>query len=786
MTGFYRRFIQRYSLTAKPILDYIAKRCEWTSLQDTAFKDLKNKFLSAPLLVHPIWDPGYTFRIHTDACGYAVGYVLEQLDPYGKVIGVIAYGSKKLLPAQLRYSIYEREFLAVIEALKTWRYYLMNRKFIIKTDHKSLIHLKNQNLIDTQRVAKWIDFLSQYDFEVEYIKGHDNSAADVLSRYPELKLLEPAAGLELAAAEVLDALALEDIDKKRSATFLHSIIITSTLEDNAIADITDSGAMIATLTSADESSRSVQSILKWNDDLKQQIIKAYKYDKDLSRVYELLKNGAKLKPSTQDLRHYAQHFRYHNELLYYTTFLGSEYSRLAIPYDKKIKDLLVRQCHDSITAGHFGYFKTFELAHKMFYWPKMLNYIKSFCKSCSVCQRNKTSTQAVQGLFSPLPIPEGRWTDVSMDFVTAVPKTIRDHDMILVIIDRFTKMAHFIATDKTLDAPRCAQLFLAECFKLHGIPHRLVSDKDIRFMNKFWYTFNSMVGTSLLMSTTNHPQTDGQTERVNRVLNQLIRTYCANDLTSWDTMLPMLEFAYNNSIQKSSGMTPFELSQGYRPTSPTFISGTRVDSSRYSPNAEEYVKRMKLVMQQAQDNLVLAQHHQELQHNKKVRTHDFKVGDLILLNKDCFNRKYKYHKVLPVFIGPYRIIKQQGDNAFEIDFPETVHTKRVFNVRWFRHFLQQNAAFPRVPPRTDLEILQRLSEVTAIAAYDREHQTYDVHWKDCDPEHSTSIPTSYLNKMPSQLRSTLMTNLGHLIRLQQYEDHSKDEFGTPPEGYTVD
>ncbi len=154
--------------------------------------------------------------------------------------------------------------MAVIEALKTWRYYLMNRKFIIKTDHKSLIHLKNQNLIDTQRVAKWIDFLSQYDFEVEYIKGHDNSAADALSRYPELKLLEPAAGLELAAAAVLDALALEDIDKKRSATFLHSII-TSTLEDNAIADITDSGAMIATLTSADESSRSVQSIFKWND-----------------------------------------------------------------------------------------------------------------------------------------------------------------------------------------------------------------------------------------------------------------------------------------------------------------------------------------------------------------------------------------------------------------------------------------------------------------------------------------------------------------------------------------
>ncbi|KAF6010140.1 hypothetical protein HII13_003359 [Brettanomyces bruxellensis] len=171
---------------------------------------------------------------------------------------------------------------------------------------------------------------------------------DVLSRYPELKLLEPAAGLELAAAEVLDALALEDIDKKRSATFLHSIIITSTLEDNAIADITDSSAMIATLTSADESSRSVQSIFKWNDDLKQQIIKAYKYDKDLSRVYELLKNGAMLKPSTQDLRHYAQHFRYHNELLYYTTFLGSDPN--AEEYVKRMK-LVMQQAQDNLVLA---------------------------------------------------------------------------------------------------------------------------------------------------------------------------------------------------------------------------------------------------------------------------------------------------------------------------------------------------------------------------------------------------------------------------------------------------
>ncbi len=118
--------------------------------------------------------------VHTDACGTAEG----------KSLGVIAYGSKKSKGSELNYSIYDREFMAVIEALKTWKYYLMGKHFIIRTDHKSLVYLKHQNLIDSTRVARWLDFLAQYDFEIQYVKGKDNSAADALSRYPELSAIE--------------------------------------------------------------------------------------------------------------------------------------------------------------------------------------------------------------------------------------------------------------------------------------------------------------------------------------------------------------------------------------------------------------------------------------------------------------------------------------------------------------------------------------------------------------------------------------------------------------------
>ncbi|KAF6011172.1 hypothetical protein HII12_002767, partial [Brettanomyces bruxellensis] len=178
-----------------------------------------------PLLVHPIWDRDYTFRIHTDACGTALGYVLEQLDPEGKVRGVIAYGSKKLLPAQMRYSIYEREFLAIVEALKTWRYYLMDKKFIIQTDHRSLKYVKYQNSMSQMRVAKWLDFLTRFDFEIEYIKGKTNTAADSLSRYPNLSLLKPMDDSEVTLASI--------------AYFDLSAVLKKAAVDQQLATLTD-------------------------------------------------------------------------------------------------------------------------------------------------------------------------------------------------------------------------------------------------------------------------------------------------------------------------------------------------------------------------------------------------------------------------------------------------------------------------------------------------------------------------------------------------------------------
>ncbi|MDN6032746.1 MAG: hypothetical protein L0I26_10030 [Lactococcus lactis] len=169
LTSYYRRFIKNHSKIANPIHKFIAKESPWTESQDVAFEKLKDALIHSPTLVHPDWSECCVFVVHTDACGTSLGYTLEQLDAEGKLRGVIAYGSKKLVGSQLNYGIYDREFLAVVEALRTWRYYLLGRRFIIRTDHQSLIYLKNQNLIDSARVARWLDYLAQYDFEIQYI-----------------------------------------------------------------------------------------------------------------------------------------------------------------------------------------------------------------------------------------------------------------------------------------------------------------------------------------------------------------------------------------------------------------------------------------------------------------------------------------------------------------------------------------------------------------------------------------------------------------------------------------
>ena len=229
---------------------------------------------------------------------------------------------------------------------------------------------------------------------------------------------------------------------------------------------------------------------EWTDQAQKafEVIKAYyKEDGDLKPILEKCVNGV------YDL------FSLKNDFL----FKGN---RLCIP-KCPIRILLIHEAHGGGLAGHFGVQKTMELLQAHFYWPKMLSTVHHVITRCSTCQRAKMVF--LKGLYKPLPIPERPWEDISMDFIVALPRTQRGKDSIMVVVDRFSKMAHFIPCHKTEDAMKVEGLYFKEVVRFHGVPRTIVSDRDTKFLSHFWKSLWRLMGTKLLFSTSDHPQTGG-------------------------------------------------------------------------------------------------------------------------------------------------------------------------------------------------------------------------------------------------------------------------------------
>ena len=375
-------------------------------------------------------------------------------------------------------------------------------------------------------------------------------------------------------------------------------------------------------------------------------------------------------------------------------------SKLCIPTGS-IRELLVREAHAGGLSGHFGEKRTVELLKEHFYWKGMIKDVHRVLERCAMCKKAKSKKEA-WGEYMPLSIPTQPWTDISMDFVLGLPRTQRSRDSIMVVVDRFSKMSHFIPCHKTDDALYIANLFVQEIVRLHGVPHSIVSDRDTKFLSFFWRTLWKRLGTKLMYSTSCHPQTDGQTEVVNRTLGVLLRATVGKNLTDWDLCLPIVEFAYNRSTHSSTGKSPFEVVYGYNPTLPLDLIA-KPASKEESMSGVERSQQIQKIHQKASERLKKTQEQQRIQGDKHKKTRVFHPGDLVWihLSKDRFPNR-RSQKLSPRADGPFKVIERINNNAYKIELPGDYGVSATFNISDLSPFIPEDSHEDPSDLRTNL------------------------------------------------------------------------------------
>ncbi|KAJ9536642.1 hypothetical protein OSB04_un000191 [Centaurea solstitialis] len=343
------------------------------------------------------------------------------------------------------------------------------------------------------------------------------------------------------------------------------------------------------------------------------------------------------------------------------------------------RELLVREAHGGGLMGHFGVQKTLDVLKEHFFWPKMRDDVNKICERCVTCKQAKSKSKP-HGLYTLLPIPCEPWVDISMDFVLGLPRTKNGRDSVFVVVDRFSKMAHFIPCHKSDDASHIADLFFKEIVRLHGVPRTIVSDRDVKFLSHFWRVLWSKLGTKLLFSTASHPQTDGQTEVVNRTLSQLLRVVISKNLKSWESCLPFVEFAYNRSVHSATNFSPFEIVYGFNPLSPLDLvpipieERTNLDGKRKAELVKQLHEKVRLNIEKRTDQYMK-------QANKGRKRVIFEPGDWVWLHlrKERFPAKRR-SKLQPRGDGPFQVLERINDNAYKLDLPGEYQVSSTFNV----------------------------------------------------------------------------------------------------------
>ena len=651
--------------------------------QKRSFQEIKKALSEAPILKLP--DFKKRFYVMVDASKTGIGSAL--LQEHDGILFPVAFRSTLLSKAQKNWPIHDLEASAMIDACKHFRPYLADREFTVLSDHKPLEHLKTQEKLNMRQI-RWLDFLAMFQYKFEYIAGEDNIYADPLSRPPghtidviaaRPNFKESSCSLCRLAAED-EALAPFDMPGipglPEHQVFQHTCA--------SFAQLHATGKLLA--GGNYRTSTTIAGVLDVNID---SILEGYKTCPFSKEAIEILRDE-------DTTHHYKRKYTIIEGLIYLRPHESGNQHRLLIPHHTpkggkmSIRQELIRMHHDPPTEGHREADTTYLRLRERFYFPNMHKSVVNFCKQCDKCLRNKYLTKKPTGLLQPVEYPALQPNaEVATDFAVGFPPSVRAYtgvayNAIQVIVCRLSRKVRLLPCRDTDTAELTARNWMDNVFPQSGLPRSIVSDRDPKFTSEFWREISKIIGTRLRLTSSHNPRADGLSEKIVGVVSTMIRIFVSWNQTDWVDQLGMFEFALNRHATRSrGGLSPFMIVDGYVPFSATDLA-LPAPGATHNATALDFVRKQKVAARLAQDAIIAAQDTAANIYNRKRSTHIYKKGDYVLLKSAHVyppgERERPSTKLRDKYIGPFKVIRNIGANAVELELKGGLQNHPVFAI----------------------------------------------------------------------------------------------------------
>lgn len=670
--NFYRRFIQGFGRTALPLTDLTKTKplvaggkpppFLWSAACHKAFDELKRMFSSAPILCH--YDADAPTTVEVDTSDFMVAGVLSQTDGTS-VLRPVAYFSKKMSPQECNYEIYDKELLAIVKAFEEWRPELATtdpgRKIKVLSDHRSLEYFMSTKELN-RRQARWSEFLSEFQFQIQYRPGKQGTKPDSLTRRPGDQPVEGDERIAHQRQTILKGTNLAD----GMAPLHHGV---STIPPEGLR------RAVRIAAAAQDELPSLEAL----------IAAAYEKDGITKSIITAIREGDRVLPpqAARALSAYrislAECRTEHGKLFYF--------DRTWVPDDEELRLHLIREHHDSISAGHPGREKTFELLQRYYYWPGMNTDTKQYVRNYRACYRTKAFRSAYEGGLTQLKVPCGAWKDIAVDFVVDLPLSQSaegvSYNNIMVVTDRLTKLRHYVPCT-LIDAVSTAKMFYRHVWSKHGIPDSITSDRGTQFIAVLWKRLCERLGISRNLSSAFHPQTDGQSENSNQGMEQYLRAYVNYLQDDWVEWLPAAEFAANNHISETTGATPFFATYGFHPrfgVEPEPAPVPMVSRHRMMvKDADEFAQQMEYLHTFLREQMTFAQSTYEATAARRRKSSPaYKVGDMVWLDARNIQTQRPAKKLDSRNLGPFKIEQIINPRAYKLALPTSMRIHPVFH-----------------------------------------------------------------------------------------------------------